>query len=75
MEQVIILLLLFINVSIIVLTSVSKDRWRIRCQQLKEYIKFLESAHPIEDESDGGNWLNERADRRAKCDIQDINYD
>ena len=75
MEQVIILLLVFINVSIIVITSVSKDKWRIRCQQLKDYIRFLESANTIEDEKDGGNWLNERAERRADCDIQDINYE
>ena len=74
MEQVIILLLLFINVSIIVLTSVSKDRWRVRCQQLKEYIKFLESAHPIEDAQEGAQWLNARAEHREECDIQDINH-
>ena len=72
MEGIIILLLIFINVSIIVLTSISKDRWRIRCKQLKEYIKFLESAHPIEDENDGGNWLNARAQHREECDIQDL---
>jgi hypothetical protein len=75
MEGIIILLLLFINVSIIFLTSMAKDRWRIRCQQLKDYIKFLESAHPIEDAHEGAQWLNERADKRANCDIQDINYE
>ena len=74
MESVIIVLLLFINVSIIMLTSVAKDRWKMRCKQLKEYIKFLETVEPIEDAHDGAQWLNARAEYREECDIQDINY-
>ena len=72
MDTVIILLLMIINIMIIIGTSMSRDKWKIRCQQLKEYIKFLESANPIEDERDGAQWLNERADRRAESDIQDM---
>mgnify|MGYP003135448555 CR=1 FL=1 len=75
MESVVIVLLLFINVSIIMLTSVAKDRWKMRCKQLKEYIKFLETANPIEDAHDGAQWLNARAEHRHECDIQDINYE
>ena len=75
MEGIIILLLLFINVSIIFLTSMAKDRWRIRCNQLKSYIKFLESAHPIENAKEGAQWLNARAEYREEYDIQDINYE
>lgn len=49
-------------------------RHRKRCEQLKSYIKFLESATLIEDAHDGAQWLEERATHRMECDIQDITY-
>jgi len=60
------------NIAIIISTTNSKDKWKRRCRELRAYIKFLESAKPIEDAFDGAQWLNERADRRAECDVQDL---
>tara|TARA_R100000808_G_C2087731_1_gene109276 strand:+ start:478 stop:705 length:228 start_codon:yes stop_codon:yes gene_type:complete len=49
-------------------------RHRNRCEQLKAYIKFLETAELVEDAHEGAQWLQERAQRRLECDIQDITY-
>ena len=75
MDQVVIFLLIVINLMILIGTSVSRDKWKGRCRQLREYIKFIESSEPIEDAQEGANWLNERAQRKSECDIQDINYE
>ena len=72
MEIIIIPLLVVINLAIIIGLSVVKDKHRVRCQQLKNYIKFIESAEAIEDAHQGAQWINERADRRAEADIQDL---
>ena len=72
MEQIVIGLLMVINLMIIIGTSASRDRWKSRCKELKNYIRFVESVRPIEDEADGAHWINERADKRAKADIQDM---
>ena len=74
MITIIISLLMIVNLVIIYNTMLSsKDEYKDRCVELKAYIKFLESVNPIEDAEQGASWLNERADRRALCDIQDIN--
>ena len=73
MDIIIISLLMVINLMIIIGTTMSRDKYKSRCQQLKNYIKFIESAEPIEDAHHGAMWLNERADRRAETDIQDLN--
>ena len=73
MGIVIFLLSMCIVSGIIVVIDIARARHRQRCQQLKDYIKFLESASILEDANEGAQWLNERAERRAECDIQDIN--
>ena len=73
MDIIIISLLMVINLMIIIGTTMSRDKYKSRCQQLKNYIKFVESAEPIEDAHQGAQWLNERADRRDEADIQDLN--
>ena len=49
-------------------------RYRKRCEQLKAYIRFLETSHLIEDAHDGAKWIEERAHHRMECDIQDVTY-
>ena len=74
MESIIIVLLILINLMIIIGTSVSRDMWKSRCNQLKKYITFIETSSLVEDEHEGGQWLEERAIRREECDIQDNSY-
>ena len=71
-----IVFILSVIIVVIVLSSMDAAivRHRSRVNQLKDYIKFLESSHPIEDAHDGAQWLDERATHRKECDIQDINY-
>ena len=72
MEAAVVVLLIVINLMIIIGTSVSRDKWKVRCHQLKEYIKFIESVEPIEDERDGAYYIDEKAQRKSDCDIQDL---
>ena len=71
-----IVFILSVIVVVVVLSAMDAAivRHRSRVNQLKDYIRFLESAHPIEDVHEGAQWLNERAEHRKECDIQDINY-
>ena len=66
-------LTIVINVMIISFLDFRHNRMKKRCKELKDYIKFLETSHHIEDASDGAHWLEERASRRLSCDIQDLN--
>ena len=62
-----------INLMIISFLDIRHKRMKNRCRELKEYIKFLETSHRIEDAHEGAQWLEERAQRRLSCDIQDLN--
>ncbi len=68
--------LLFVGIlaGIFATLDIARARHRKRCEQLKAYIKFLESGEHIEDAYDGARWIEERAHHRLECDIQDINY-
>ena len=68
-----VLLTVIINIMIISFLDFRHTRMKWRCKELKDYIIFLETSHHIEDAHEGAQWLNERANRRAECDIQDLN--
>ena len=74
MEVLTVLLFIGFISGIFVVTDIARQRYRIRCEQLKDYIRFLESASVIEDVHEGAQWLDERAWHRKECDVQDINY-
>ena len=65
-------LTIIINAMIITFLDFRHNRMKKRCKELKDYIIFLETSHSIEDAHSGAQWLNERAERRAECDIQDL---
>ena len=74
MGIIIFLLCVGIISGIVVVLDIARARHRKRCEQLKSYIKFLETANLVEDAHDGALWLYERASHRMDCDIQDISY-
>ena len=74
MDAIIIAMLMAINIVIMYNTMDKKrDEYKDRCEELKSYIRFLETSHHIEDAHEGAQWLEERAQRRLSCDIQDLN--
>ena len=74
MGVIVFLLCVGIISGIIVVMDIARHRHYVRCQQLKAYIKFLETSHLIEDAHDGVQWIEERASHRMICDIQDVTY-
>ena len=74
MGFVVFILAMVIVVGVLTAMDNAIVRHRHRCKQLKAYIKFLETAELIEDAQEGAQWLEERAQHRLECDIQDIHY-